>query len=227
MKIHRKLTAVASLFALITSCKEKPSESASTKNASEAGAINAVDATVGIKPKAIPVEIRADKLGYMPGDQFPYTGEAVELFPDSPSRVMRHVTYAKGLRQGRELTFYKNGVIKIEKLWDNGVAKSEKFFYKDGQLKTEMGCAPEGTPMGPHKIYHPNGQLMVVNTLSRDSRPTGNEKRYNSEGKLIGEYLYDNGLLKEIVSETEEGKAIREQQEADALKKAQEADTVK
>ena len=137
-------------------------------------------------------------------------------FADSPKKIEREIPYVNGLKQGTERTLISNGKTKAEMVWEGGVARQGRHFFKDGTLKAEFDTNAEGIMQGKHRRYHPNGKLMNENTVDARGLPIGREKNYDETGKLRSEYTWENGRIVQVHSETPLARTEREKWEAEA-----------
>jgi antitoxin component YwqK of YwqJK toxin-antitoxin module len=85
---------------------------------------------------------------------------------------------------GRQLVFYRNGKIKIEEFYKNGLRDSLKTLYHpNGQIKARLEYKNGSfVSNNPHQEFHPNGEISGMGDLE--------------EGRKIGKwvYLHENGL---------------------------------
>jgi antitoxin component YwqK of YwqJK toxin-antitoxin module len=106
----------------------------------------------------------------------------------------------KNGRQGYWIFYQKNGIIKEEANYKDGMlVGSRKLFFSNGKLK-ENGVYDNGQASGHFIFYHENGSVWTEVDY-KDGKKMGLELVYNNEGKKIKEsYLTNdvkNGVEKE------------------------------
>jgi len=121
------------------------------------------------------------------------------------SREKINVTDAAGLKQGKWLDFYPDGIIKIEKNYRNDLLHG---YYKEYNEKGRLNVTllyDEGRITGTDvdtesdievvNRYDDNGRLIYSGPYKKDV-PVGIHREYNSNGTVKGARIYnDNGLL--------------------------------
>jgi len=166
------------------------------------------------KPQAAPavavvVEER-DGLAYRPGETTPFTGEAVELYPDlTPAAVLRRIPYVEGKKHGSVTRWTPKGKITEDRRYEHGVPKTCVNYHSNGQKKIQVVLNAQDKAEGPHFRWYDNGVLQVESAFDSEERFHGEEKLYNREGTLIGHYRNEHGKFMEALFETPEAEKDR------------------
>lgn len=181
----------------LTSCrKAEPAAETNTKS--------------GRQVQEVKVEVRGDGLAYLPGATAPFTGDAIEIYPDrTPAKAARRTPYVNGRKHGTMTRTTPGGRIIENRVYDNGRPLSSDVFYGNGKKKIAVQLNAKDMAEGPYKRWHDNGVLQAESTFDENEKFHGEEKDYDREGKLIGHYRIEHGKLKEILFETPEMKEER------------------
>ena len=84
--------------------------------------------------------------------------EGLWKYYGSDGRLVMNVTYAKGLKNGKEITYWSNGKVMQEKNWLNGVEEGYWLqFFENGKerLKAQI---KNGKRNGAYYVSYPNGR---------------------------------------------------------------------
>tara|TARA_B110000014_G_scaffold55630_1_gene37574 strand:- start:2358 stop:2912 length:555 start_codon:yes stop_codon:yes gene_type:complete len=94
--------------------------------------------------------------------------------------------------------FYDNGKIESKEVFDKNLVRNgeSKSFYKNGNLKSEW-VFKNGLRDGLQKNYFGNGKLTDEREMTNGVE-NGFTRIYNREGELIKEVYYKNGLIVKI-----------------------------
>lgn len=159
---------------------------------------------------AVSVEVRADGLGYRPGEAVPFTGESVELHPDlTPAVALRRVPYVQGKKHGSVTRWTPKGKLLEDRRYEHGVPKACTNYHSNGQKKIEIILNAHDKAEGPYYRWYDNGVLHVESGFDSEERFHGEEKIYDREGKLVGHYRNEHGKFMEVIFETPEEKERR------------------
>lgn len=189
------------LFA-VPSCNKEPEAAAKPKKAPRPAA------------QEVKVEVRDDKLAYLPGAATPFTGDAIEIHADrTPATVKRLIPYVEGKKHGKVTTYTPGGKIREERAYDHGKPVSSDVYHTNGQRKIAVLLNEKDLAEGLYRRWYDNGVLESECNFDADERFHGIEKDYDRSGKLVAEYRKEHGKLVEIIFETPEMKAIRIEKE--------------
>ena len=158
----------------------------------------------------VPVEVRADGLGYLPGESGPFTGEAITPYPDQPWLVKEKEPWREGKRHGDKVMLFKNGSIKTLRRYDSGVPKYAAAWHKNGQKKFELGLNAMDKGEGPYQRWYEDGTLESTAGFDAEERWHGELKEWTPAGVLKTHHLFKHGVLVQIMFESPESKIARE-----------------
>ncbi len=129
---------------------------------------------------------------YQPNEQTPFTGIAVDSFPNS--QIAISVELKNGVLDGKAKEYFESGQIKSEKEFKNGQLDGKyTIWYSKGQ-KQEEGEAKNGKLNWDVKGWSDNGTLIYENNFV-DGNQNGKCSSYFADGKLNSESNYKDGLL--------------------------------
>ena len=103
--------------------------------------------------------------------------------------------YKEGKREGKALTFFKDGRLKEVSHYNEGKLLITKQYYKDGSLRMEINYEDarpydNDKEVGIGKVYFKNGVLKyewnMTNGLKR-----GFKKAYNEQGRVVSATFFD------------------------------------
>jgi len=110
------------------------------------------------------------------------------------TRLVGQENYADGIKNGRSLTFFEDGVPATESNWTNGFLNGvSRSFYSSGKKKTET-MFQNGKRQGLSLVYYESGQLQITGQYSAD-QCDGAWKFMDENGKLKYELKYKAGVL--------------------------------
>lgn len=115
----------------------------------------------------------------------------------------------------RQLQFFENGQLRLEKIFTNGDLEKLTGYYETGEIEAvfiyendepiagseyfkngqKMGEVPrelDGTIDSPVKYYYENGNLRADGEYKND-KPHGIWRDYDEQGNITSEKLYENG----------------------------------
>ncbi|OFX58460.1 MAG: hypothetical protein A2W97_13635 [Bacteroidetes bacterium GWE2_40_63] len=128
----------------------------------------------------------------IPFEQGKIHGTVLEYFPSG--ELMMEKTFNDGIAQ-TEKEFYRDGTLNAIYEYDKGVLNgSVKIYYSNGTLKQE-GLFKNDERMGLWKTYFINDKLKQEFSYDGKSNLTGSYKEYDIDGNLWYEYQYDENKL--------------------------------
>lgn len=202
-------SSLALLLGITALCSSSCKPSANPQSGA-GGASSSRDARADRVPvEAVTVEVRPDGLGYLPGADKPFTGNALTPFPDAPWLVKKTEPWTNGRRNGEVRELFKNGDTKTLRRYENGLPKYASAYHKNGQMKFEIQLNATDRAEGPYRRWYDNGKIECEAGFDAEERWHGVSKEWTKEGVLKSHLVFDHGALKEIVFENEEGKAAR------------------
>ncbi len=93
------------------------------------------------------------------------------------------VNYEEGVRQGAASDYYESGKLRMEMNYVDGKKQDlARFFYEDGKLFQET-IYKAGKPEGKRTQYHTNGKVKAE-VVFKDGHPTKNMKEFDEKGNL-------------------------------------------
>jgi hypothetical protein len=158
----------------------------------------------------VAVEMRADGLAYLPGATQPFTGDAIAPYAEMPWLVKLKEPYTGGKRDGDKLELFKSGKTKALRRYEKGVPKYAASYHKNGQMKFELNLNAQDKGEGPYQRWYEDGTLESTAGLDAEERWHGELKEWTRAGELKSHHIFKNGLLQQIIFETEESKAARQ-----------------
>ncbi len=171
-------------------------------------------------PKKVSDLVFKDGLYYAKGDIEPLSGKFEAKYDDGKPMAVSH--YDKGLKEGQEQSWNKDGSLRQEasfkkgkthgmcKNWhDNGQLMSETFYanglvhgisktwHSNGQLDTEVPYN-FGKIEGTSKSWYKNGEKWTE-TNYRNNKKHGMEFKWDQGGTLVHQARYQDGVLAEVL----------------------------
>jgi antitoxin component YwqK of YwqJK toxin-antitoxin module len=108
--------------------------------------------------------------------------------------VSHRVEYAAGKHHGKEQSFYPNGNVAEETVWENGVKNGMwKQFFENGQIKSTCAYAA-GKLEGRFAAYFPDG-AKEIEGVYRNGVPDGEWKHFDAKGKPVSIIIYAAGKI--------------------------------
>ncbi len=109
-------------------------------------------------------------------------------------RLVGKENYSEGMKNGRSLTFFENGVPATESNWTNNLLNGvSRIFYPSGSKMNEI-MYTNGKRHGLNLIYYESGQIQIkgqyINDLSE-----GIWKFFDANAKIKYELRYNSGIL--------------------------------
>ncbi|HSJ04936.1 MAG: toxin-antitoxin system YwqK family antitoxin [Verrucomicrobium sp.] len=162
--------------------------------------------------REVKVEVRDNGLAYAPGATLPFTGDAVELQDETaqPS-IARRTPYLKGRRHGIVTSFTRAGTLREERVYEWGRPLKVTAYHANGHMKYQVALNSNDVAEGRIQRWYDNGVLASESQLDATGRSHGIEKEYDEQGHLAGEYVRDQGGLRQIVFESPDLTLVRQQ----------------
>lgn len=204
MKFHFLLPLAATTLFFISGCQ--PPEGWTTTGA-KAGGLAKVE-----------IEFK-DGLAYEKGSTQPFSGQFIETYEDADDKIKVDTTYVDGLKSGAELHYRRNGKIAREYGFSEGIARYVLVRYDSGLAKMISFYEDNSDPaaekfIGPHVRFHENGFPGTNGIWAADHKQWNKRfMQWDTKGLLLGDYLFDEGRLKEIYFETEIQQKDREERD--------------
>jgi len=118
------------------------------------------------------------------------------LFYFETGELQTTETYVKGIFNGAYKIYHKNGKVKFEGNYTNGVLMGQcKGFYDDGQLK-EIVAFDKNEENGPFEEYHPNGKIKAKGTYLNGDNEHGLLEIFDEKGELIKKMQCEKGVCR-------------------------------
>lgn len=121
-------------------------------------------------------------------------------------RLVGQENYSRGVKNGRSITYFANGVPARESNWVNGLLDGvSRSFYPSGKKKTET-MFRQGKRQGLNLIYYESGQTEIKGQYNNDL-PDETWKFTDANGKEKYELRYKTGVLlnPEVVDSIQNG----------------------
>jgi len=107
-------------------------------------------------------------------------------------KLMVKIPYKNGLKNGKEIKFYKNGNKSEIIEWKNDVKDGVwNWYYENGKIRMKAHHV-NAKRNGNFTFYHKNGIPYIVGKYKNDFRD-GKWKFYDNSNKLIKTIIYVNG----------------------------------
>lgn len=100
---------------------------------------------------------------------------------------------ADGIYNGDWKLYYKNGQLKAEGAYENGVQTGKWIYYFENGRIEQKGTLKENKYVGYWEWYYPNGQLKRTETYNNRSELNGTVTEFDSLGNEIARGDYYNG----------------------------------
>lgn len=204
------LSLIIAGAAVNVACKPAEQPSATSSKGVSGTAVPPDKSAARIPITPVVVEIRADKLGYLPGSDTPFTGEAVTPYPDAPWLIKDKEPWRNGQRHGDKVMLFKNGTVKTLRRYEDGVPKYAAAWHRNGQKKFELGLNAHDKGEGPYQRWWPDGTLESTASFDAEERWHGELKEWTPAGELKTHHLFNHGILTKIIFESPESKKARE-----------------
>jgi antitoxin component YwqK of YwqJK toxin-antitoxin module len=141
--------------------------------------------TCGKSPKVVSYDKLEQKgeLFYLKGKIQPFSGTAVEYYPDGKTRATEF-NYENGKRQGPALMYHEDGSLSGEFAFVNGVGSGTmRQFYKNGQKELEVEVV-DGKKEGIERQWYENGMKKSEITYKQGSL-NGRYMAWDMNGNII------------------------------------------
>lgn len=116
----------------------------------------------------------------------------VETLPKPAKGGKSLSNLVKGVREGLQRTFFSNGSLYTEKMFQNGLEEGiHRYYYPDGTLRAEIPYE-KGLLNGSAKVFYSNGVLKRVVNYEKGLR-NGPDQYFNEAAALITEAHYSSG----------------------------------
>jgi len=144
------------------------------------------------------VRVRFFRQNGDPSAQGNYAGtlrDSVWLFYGSLTPTVSHrIEYAAGKQHGKEQTFYPDGVLAEETLWNNGLKDGAwTRYFNHGQIKSSATYIDDRLE-GVYSVFYPDGKPMIEGFYHYNT-PDGDWKRYDEDGDLVSTVRYARGKI--------------------------------
>jgi len=108
--------------------------------------------------------------------------------------VSRRVEYDAGKQNGKEQSFYPDGSLAEEIIWENGLKNGHwKQYFNSGQLKS-ITTYVNNKLEGSFTAFEPDGKTSIEGVY-RNNVSDGDWKRYDEKGDLVITIKYDKGVI--------------------------------
>jgi len=115
-------------------------------------------------------------------------------YSNNTKTLSRRVEYVEGKQHGKEQSFYPEGNIAEEIIWENGLKNGPwTQYFKNGQPKLTATYINDKLD-GAFTVFSHNGKKEIVGTYRHDARD-GEWKHYDENGKLITTIRYSEGKI--------------------------------
>jgi antitoxin component YwqK of YwqJK toxin-antitoxin module len=109
-------------------------------------------------------------------------------------RLVGQENFSDGMKNGRSLTFFENGIPATESNWINGLLNGvSRSFYSSGKKKTET-MFHQGLRHGLNLVYYESGQTQITGQYNND-QSDGTWKFMDETGNVKFELNYKAGVL--------------------------------
>lgn len=109
-------------------------------------------------------------------------------------RLVGQENFSGGIKNGRSLTFFENGIPATESNWVSGMLDGvSRSFYSSGKKKNEI-MFQQGKREGLNLIYYESGQTQIAGQY-RNDQSDGTWKFMDESGKVKYELKYKAGVL--------------------------------
>ena len=109
-------------------------------------------------------------------------------------RLVGQENYSGGIKNGRSLTFFENGIPATESNWTNGLLDGVcRSFYSSGEKKTET-IFQQGKREGLNLVYYESGKPQITGQYDND-QSDGTWKFMDESGKVKYQLKYKKGIL--------------------------------
>ncbi|MDR1172249.1 MAG: toxin-antitoxin system YwqK family antitoxin [Bacteroidales bacterium] len=121
--------------------------------------------------------------------------DSVWLYYSYYTKAVSHrAEYMAGKHHGKEQSFYPNGKVAEETIWENDLKNGPwKQFFENGQLKSTCTYVNDKLD-GLFTTYFLDG-TKEIEGLYRNDTPDGEWKRYDEKGKPVSTVKYANGTI--------------------------------
>ena len=115
-------------------------------------------------------------------------------YSNNTKSVSRRVEYADGKQHGKEQSFFPEGNVAEEIIWENGLKNGPwKQFFKNGQTKLTATYTNDQLE-GAFTVFSPTGKKEIEGAYRHDLRH-GEWKHNDDKGKLITTIRYAEGKI--------------------------------
>ena len=134
-------------------------------------------------------------------------------------QILEKGTIKKGVLDGPYMLYYENGQLYQEASFDLDKCVSNNLFFQNGELMSEGTCGTKARfyfsdgslrctmnykdlkKHGSSKCFYPNGDLSAKENFSNDEKD-GKFQYFAPSGHISAEYLWEEGILKELKNST-------------------------
>lgn len=132
------------------------------------------------------------------------------LFYDTQETLISQITYKNGIKDGKEITYFKTGQKNEEIGWKNGIKHGEWNYYYDFGKPRMKTTNINGKKHGSFIFYHINGLPYIVGTYKNGFRE-GKWNFYYKDNQLEKTITYQKGTpINEYELDVETEKQIQE-----------------
>jgi antitoxin component YwqK of YwqJK toxin-antitoxin module len=122
-------------------------------------------------------------------------------------KIKKEINYKDGKFHGLYITYFKNGQVESEQLFNSDQKDGlSKYYYDDGKLFYTENYN-KGKKNGEIKRLYKNGNTWIIERYKNDER-TGVWEEYYSEGTIKYEGTYKKGTLKQEQYYDEDGEVM-------------------
>jgi uncharacterized protein len=133
------------------------------------------------------VTVTEDEIGsdvfYCKGSYRPYTGKCTVLFNNSTA-VKEEFTFKNGILNGKAITWYKNGKIRQQGCYQDGLISGNWEFWDSNGNKILNAHYTQNFLDGPYTSLFPNGKIREKGQFSANKR-TGAWVFYTMDGQIV------------------------------------------
>jgi len=129
------------------------------------------------------------------GNYFETKRDSIWLFYSNNTKTLsRRVEYTEGKQHGKEQSFFPDGNVAEEIIWENGLKDGPWMqFFKNGQSKLTATYINDRLE-GAFTVFSPYGKKEIEGAYRHDIRD-GEWKLYDEKGKLVTTIRYAEGVI--------------------------------
>lgn len=126
------------------------------------------------------------------------TAEVIQNYPTG--EISKRHTEINGKKEGMMIDYYKDGKVKIERLFKNDIQIGKStFYYPSGKIK-EVQYYEEGKITGGDTLFYETGEPEFLRTYTKGMLD-GYLRKWAPDGTIIYEAKYSNDTLVEVKGE--------------------------